>query len=155
MCPVSSIDAKQFENSYITFSLPDDWNCALEDAEWVSNGNFSMIAILTAKFVGPQDTPRSYFYHMEELGEQKGVVVERPARETLIGQVIWLDAVLSNTEVDGYQTRYLVRTEGTIGVLVTFSAHHSVVDSAREISDGIARSVEINSYMARPELQRH
>lgn len=157
---MSPAEAKRFENSYIAFDLPDDWTCTLEDTEWVckppanASGQISMIVILTAKFVGPQDTPQSYLRHIEGLGGQAGVVVDRPARETLIGQVIWLDALLSNTEIEGYQTRYLARTEGKIGVLVTFSAHHSVASGAQAISDEVARSVEVNSYLARPELQQ-
>lgn len=152
--------AKQFENSYIAFDMPDDWTCALEDTEWVCNppadpnGKFPMMVILTAKFVGPDDSPQTYLHHIEELGERPGVVVNEPGRERLIGQVIWLDATLSNTEVEGYRTRYLARTEGRIGVLFTFSAHTSVTDTAKEISDRIARSVEVNSYTARAELQQ-
>jgi hypothetical protein len=150
--------AKHFENTYVGFDLPDDWSCKLEAYEWVCkpppglNGRVSMMVILTAKIVGKGDSPQLYIRHLEEIGDRDGVIIDSPPVDRLIGQTIWLDASLWNSELPNYKTRYLVRTEGRLGVLVTFSAHRSVPEQARAISDMIAGSVEVNSYVARPEL---
>lgn len=156
---VGPAQAKSFENTYVKFEIPDDWQCSLEDTEYVCkppaglDGKYSMIVILTAKEVGPMDSPQIYTQHLEDVGRQAGVETVRAPTSTLIGQVIWLDAIYKNSEVRNYQTRYLARTEGNLGVLVTFSAHLSVADQAQAISDQIAKSVQVNSYRARPELR--
>jgi hypothetical protein len=112
-----------------------------------------MMAILTAKEVGPMDSPQLYIQHLtDEVAKEAGVQTVREPTSTLIGQVIWLDATYRNSEIRDYQTRYLARTEGNLGVLVTFSAHRSVASRAQAISDQIAKSVRVNSYLARPEL---
>ncbi|KAK43905.1 hypothetical protein BG60_09330 [Caballeronia zhejiangensis] len=158
---VNLTEAKPFANTYISFDIPDDWQCNLEVTEFVcrppadSNGKYSMIAILTAKEVGETDSPQLYIQHLQDdVGSTAGVETVRAPTSTLLGQAIWLDATYLNSEVKNYQTRYLARTEGNLGVLVTFSAHRSVVDQAQSISDGIAKSVQVNSYLARPELNQ-
>lgn len=151
--------AKRFENSYISFDVPDNWTCGKEDDDYVcsppldANGKKNMIAILTAKFAGPGDSPQLYKDHLQQLGTKQGVKVDVAPDDTLIGQFMWIDATLENTEIKNYSTRYLARTEGDIGVLVTFSAHRSVSTQAQPISDMIAKSVQVNSYFAHPELR--
>lgn len=152
--------AKSFANTYVSFDIPDDWQCSLEKTEYVCkppagpDGKYSMIVILTAKEVGPMDSPQLYIQHLQnDVGTKAGVKTVRAPTSTLIGQVIWLDAIYLNSEVKNYQTRYLARTEGNLGVLVTFSAHRSVAKQAQAISDQIAKSVQVNSYRARPELE--
>jgi hypothetical protein len=152
--------AKSFANTYVSFDIPDDWQCRLEETEFVCkppagpDGKYSMIVILTAKEVGSMDSPQLYIQHLQdEVATKSGVETVQAPTSTLIGQVIWLDAIYWNSEVPNYKTRYLARTEGNLGVLVTFSAHRSVADEAQAISDQIARSVQVNSYRARPELE--
>lgn len=151
--------AKRFENSYISFDVPDAWTCEKEDGEYVcsppvdANGKRSMIAILTAKFAGPDDSPQLYKEHLQQLGTKRGVKVDVAPDDTLIGQFMWIDATLENTEIANYSTRYLARTEGDIGVLVTFSANKTVKSQAQPISDMIANSVQVNSAFAHPELR--
>ncbi|SOE91494.1 hypothetical protein SAMN05446927_8422 [Caballeronia arationis] len=157
---VGPAQSKSFANTYVSFDMPNDWQCVLEETEYVCkppagpDGKYSMIAILTAKEVGPMDSPQLYIQHLQDdVGTTAGVETVRAPKSTLIGQVIWLDAIYLNSEVKNYQTRYLARTEGNLGVLVTFSAHLSVANQAQAISDQIAKSVQVNSYRARPELQ--
>ena len=154
------VDAKHFENNYVAFDLPEGWSCDKEGDDWVceptkdAQGKVNMMAVVTAKYVGPDDSPQLYIRHIENEAKRPGIILVTPPRSTLINASIWLDAALANSEVKGYQTRYLVRTEGNIAVAVTFSAHHSVADKGTLISDVIAKSVQVNSAMAVPELQK-
>ncbi|WP_431819504.1 hypothetical protein [Burkholderia sp. F1] len=157
---VGSAQAKSFANTYLSFDIPDEWQCRLEETEYVClppanpEGKYSMTVILTAKEVGPIDSPQLYIQYLQDVvGTKAGVETVRAPTSTLIGQVIWIDAIYWNSEVKDYQTRYLARTEGNLGVLVTFSAHRSVANQAQAISDRIAKSLQVNSYRARPELQ--
>ena len=154
------VAAAHFANSYVSFDMPDGWTCTLEETEFVCrpprppDGRYSMLVILTAKEVGKTDSPQLYMRHLQGIGRRAGVVVAVPPKNTLIGQALWLDASFWNSEVQNYRTRYLVRTEGDIGVMVTFSSHSSASEEADRISDLIARSVMVNSSFARPELRQ-
>lgn len=148
-----------FHNSYVSFDMPDGWTCKVEETEYVCyppppGVRHSMGVILTAKMVGGVDSPQLYLRHLEEVGRRPEVTVGQTPRQTLIGDSLWVDGSFWNSELRDYETRYLVRTEGDIGVLVTFSAHRSVATQAKAISDLIARSVVVNSKLARPELRQ-
>ena len=167
MCHVAAIviamspqpaGATRFHNSYVSFDMPDGWACKLEETEFVCyppppDGRHSMGVILTAKQVGRVDSPQLYLRHLEEVGRRPEVTVGQAPKQTLIGDSLWIDGSFWNSELRDYETRYLVRTEGDIGVLVTFSAHRSVVAQAKAVSYLIARSVVVNSKFARPELR--
>src|SRR5471030_1647928 len=97
---VGPAQAKSFANTYVSFDIPDDWQCSLEETEYVckppadADGKYSMIAILTAKEVGPMDSPQLYIQHLQDdVGTAAGVETVRAPKSTLIGQVIWLDAI--------------------------------------------------------------
>jgi hypothetical protein len=147
-------EAKHFRNTYVSFDIPDNWTCDLEETEYVcqppldANGKAAMIAILTAKRIGLDDSPEQYMQHVKDAEKQPGVEVVVPPHDELIGEALWLDASLRNSEVLHYTTRYLAREEGNIAVLVTFSAHRSVDDKAKPVSDLIASSVVINAQRA-------
>jgi hypothetical protein len=152
-------NAKPFSNSYVAFAVPDDWSCDLDDTEWTceppkdANGKVSMLIVLTAKCVGPSDSPQLYLSHLEEVSRRPGITTVVKPKERLFGGLIWLDGTLGNSEIKNYDTRYLVRNEGDIGVAVTFSWHAGTDAQATPISDKIAKSVVVNSAMARPELR--
>lgn len=153
--------AAHFSNSYVAFDLPDGWACKLEETEFVcepadeAHGKRAMIVILTAKEVGKDDSPQLYRQELETIGQRSGVVVDQPPKDSLIGRSLWIDASLWNSEVPDFKTRYLARTEGDVGVLVTFSAHRSMAAQAAAISDLIAASIILHSEFVRPEVRQH
>ena len=151
--------AARFANSYVTFDLPDDWKCIQEQSEWVckplanADGKVTMIVILAAKLVGPGDSPQLYTDHLNKEALKDGVSMAILPQQTLIGQSIWLDATLKNSEIRYYKTRYLARTEANIAVLITFSAHRLAGNQGQIISDALARSVQITGPYALPDIQ--
>ena len=57
--------AKTFQNSYIRFEIPDNWNCAQEGIAWVCAPASSLDArealiVVTAKVAGPEDNLAAY-----------------------------------------------------------------------------------------------
>ncbi len=159
----ASAEPKTFRTAFLSLELPEDWTCALEETEWVCtpppdrNGKFAMLVVFTAKEVGADDSPQLYIEHLEERARQEGLKVLVAPSSTLIGRSLWLDATIEGSEQPGYTTRYLGRTAGDLGVLVTFSAHRSAKAVADPISAGIANSVEVDETFARRErrLPRH
>ncbi|MFN8943857.1 MAG: hypothetical protein ACK5WZ_04440 [Pseudobdellovibrionaceae bacterium] len=127
--------AKLFKNAYISFELPNAWQCKLEQTEWVCRSDDSKeskeaIIILTAKEVGPSDSIQLYEQHLNNpiklrvaspFGNESKVTYK--AQNKKINEQDWLDGLHLGSEVPNYYTRYLATIKDQIAVLVTFSAH--------------------------------
>jgi hypothetical protein len=127
--------AKVFHNAYVSFELPDRWDCQIETTEWVCRSQVSpqdsreAIIILTAKEAGPSDNLQAYEQHLKQskvIASRSG----RPAQSQILkvqvtninGQA-WVDGMHLGSEVPNYYTRYMATVRDRIGILVTFSAH--------------------------------
>lgn len=126
--------AKTFTNSYVSFELPDKWDCVLEQTEWVCRPTApdqqqQAIIILTAKEVGPSDSLPAYEAHLKTPRQITGRAGNMIMSEILtvegkkIADQPWMDGFHKSSEVQNYLTRYLATTKDKIAVLVTFSAH--------------------------------
>jgi hypothetical protein len=127
--------AKQFKNAYISFEIPDRWDCQLEATEWVcrsqdSNESKEAIIILTAKEVGPTDSLSIYEGHLKtpitatlKTGVAFQSQVVTSPQQKKINNLIWIDGFHLSSEIQNYYTRYLATIKEKIAVLVTFSAH--------------------------------
>jgi hypothetical protein len=85
--------------------------------------------ILTAKFVGAEDTLGDFKRHLEQRAAQLGPkAVRKPPTVVLIQDILWVDATLAGSEAPNYDTRYLVTARNEISVIFTFSAHRSTYE---------------------------
>lgn len=128
-------DAKLFKNVYVSFELPDAWDCALEGTEWVCRNNKNpqaareAIIILTAKEAGPVDNANAYFAHLSAVRTLTGAngtpsqskILQVKTR--VISNHPWVDAMHLGSEISNYYSRYLATTKDALGILVTLSAH--------------------------------
>ncbi|PWU12812.1 MAG: hypothetical protein C5B49_15745 [Bdellovibrio sp.] len=115
--------------------MPDNWNCKLEQTEWVCRSDDSQqakeaVIILTAKEVGPMDSYEAYVNHLNTPQQVNygnlGVTTSRivyPPKKTMINNQLWIDGLHMGSEVPSYFTRYLTAIKNKIAVLITFSAH--------------------------------
>lgn len=126
--------AKLFKNSYISFELPDRWECSTEATEWicrslVQENSKQAIIILTAKEVGPSDSLEQYDAYLKTVktipgfkGEPLRSTVKHVKRTKIAGHE-WVDSLHLASELPSFYTRYLATTKQRIAILVTFSAH--------------------------------
>jgi hypothetical protein len=131
-------EAKLFRNSYVSFELPNQWDCKLTDTEWVCRyenpsrlESKEAVIILTAKEVGPTDNLSAYESYLKTpkqvasaLGTPMRSGVFNVLQRQINGQP-WVDGLHGNSEVRDYYTRYLATVKDRIAVLVTYSAHKS------------------------------
>ncbi|HVK61994.1 MAG TPA: hypothetical protein VM432_10605 [Bdellovibrionales bacterium] len=129
-----SAHAKIFRNAYVSFELPEKWDCVLEQTEWVCRPTDPAIArqaiiILTAKEVGPMDSLAQYTSHLQtprtiasRTGQPMTSQILKVENRTIANHT-WVDGMHRGSEVPNYITRYLATTKDRIAVLVTFSAH--------------------------------
>jgi hypothetical protein len=127
-------NAKVFRNAYVSFEMPDTWDCKLETTEWVcrsSNQKESReaIIILTAKEVGPTDSFAAYTQHLntpqsvQNAGQASQSRVVYAPKQVKINDQVWIDGLQMGSEITSFFTRYLATIKDSIAVLVTFSAH--------------------------------
>ena len=128
-------NAKTFTNAYVSFELPDKWDCTLEQTEYVCRtsapgvDNREAVIILTAKEVGPADQLPLYMQHLKQartINSRSGQTLQSQVykvEQTTINNQPWIDGMHISSEVPNYYTRYLATTKDKIAILVTFSAH--------------------------------
>ncbi len=128
-------NAKVFRNAYVSFELPDKWDCALVQTEWVcrtSNPGVDSreaIIVLTAKETGPSDSLPAYEEHLKRprtvMGRNGQAIQSQVLKieQRRIDNFPWVDGFHLASEIPNYYTRYLATTKDKIAVLVTFSAY--------------------------------
>ena len=93
-----------FSNSFISFRLPDSWDCDLEETEWVCNevrgSRHPAILIMAAKEAGPDDTLDQYFDHLarpkfltDDKGQRLRLSVVQSVRREAIGTQMWVASI--------------------------------------------------------------
>lgn len=158
--------AKVFRNAYIAFELPDEWNCTLEQTEWVCRSTKEpdlkeAIVILTAKEVGPTDSFPLYESHLNNpitspssaAATQSKLIYK--AKYVQINNHKWLDGLHLSSEVPNYFTRYLATIKSRIAVLVTFSAHQKFYSKYSTMFHNAIMSMNViasSNLASKPEL---
>ena len=166
LSPLTSY-AKIFRNAYISFEMPDSWNCKLEQTEWVCRSeqgkeSREAVIILTAKEVGPTDSFVLYENHLKapvaapsKTGQTVLSKVVYPPKNVNINDQPWIDGLHAGSEVKNYYTRYLATIKDKIAILVTFSAHQSFYAKyAQDFFKTIKslRVIATKDLLSRPDL---
>jgi LPXTG-motif cell wall-anchored protein len=145
------VQAKLFQNSYVSFELPANWDCTLDGTEWVCVSKFAKqakeaIIILTAKEAGATDSLISYKAHINtprSLPDNKGKMVPSKVlalpKERLIANHTWVDGMHLGSEINSYYTRYLATIKDKLAILITLSAHK---DHYTKYSSDFLKAVE-------------
>ena len=130
------VSAKLFRNSYVTFELPDRWNCHMKQTEWICDGGGhskkEAVIILTAKELGVQDSLDQYFAYLKQPKQivgPKGRPLkseEKFIKKIKLAQHEWVDGLHLSSEVPNFYTRYLATTKKGVAILVTFTANKTV-----------------------------
>lgn len=160
------VQAKVFRNAYIAFEMPDDWNCNLEQTEWVCRSGKlpdmkEAIIILTAKEVGPTDSFPMYESHLNspisanaQTASTKSKMIYK-AKYVQINNQQWLDGLHLGSEVPNYFTRYMATIKNKIAVLVTFSAHEKFYAKYSTMFHNAIMSMRViasQNLSSRPEM---
>lgn len=150
--------ADKFENSYVSFNLPDGWKCKREETEFVctppnpSGKGYAAMMILAAKEPGPDDTLAAYVTHLgkDPPASGQGSLVKPPVRVNVQG-TLWIDATLLGSEVPNYYTRYMATIKDDVAVLYTFSVHKTRYE---ELAGALTLAVQTLQVRARAQQGR-
>jgi hypothetical protein len=131
---VSQAHAAVWSNQFVQFELPPQWQCTLEQSEWICQNTVETkkrdgIIVLAAKIRGDQDSLENYHAHLKlqkNFTSVQGKPVKSEVKYTKqaeINQQTWIDSLQQDSEIPGFYTRYLATVIQDIGVLVTYSIH--------------------------------
>ena len=156
------VSAKPFSNNYITFDMPDTWLCRAEGGQYICqpsspNQSKEAIVVMAAKIKGPDDDMERYKTRLNEKREVKDIKGNKYASSvkytkfTPIKGIIWVDSMSESSEVPGFITRYLATVQKGKGILVTFSAHKSVIDNYNAAFMQMVNSIKVSDNIPAPE----
>lgn len=157
-CPASP--AKIFQNSYVAFEVPNDWNCVQEGVAWSCTPlntvqSREAIIVLAAKIAGPEDNLPSFLTILKQpkkimtkVGTPMGSKVMY-AQPRMLAKQNWVQAQHLGSEIESYYTLYLATLKDKLAILVSFSAEKDHYQSYNSIFDKAIKSLKI---VARDEL---
>ena len=144
-CTSPFLNAKIFSNAYISFKIPDGWNCVSDKTEWICRHkklkeSKEAVIILTSKKANlARDNLSAYTKHLQRpqliYSKNKKILTSKVihVKSARISGKQWIDAWHLNSEVPNYYTRYLATVQNGLGILVTFSSHRAVYTKYNKI----------------------
>lgn len=135
-----SSQAKTFQNSYVSFELPDTWKCVQEGVAWTCDPqgpsrSKEAVIVLTAKVAGPEDNLDHFLTYLKEpkkLITDVGTPMPSQAvyaRETAIGGDKWIEAQHIGSEIPDYTTLYLATVKSHLALLLSFRPPAAILNS--------------------------
>ena len=151
--------AKTFSNSYVSFDLPEGWNCLLQATEWVCRHGEDKTAkeaiiIFTAKEAGSTDSLEQYARHLrtpQTHGAKSSTpskVIKEPA-QVMIMNYPWIEGLHQDAEIKNYITRYLATVSEGVAVGFSFTAHKEVYDHYHPLFFKAAQTLKITAKRAK------
>ena len=134
------VQAKFFQNSYISFEIPETWKCKPFGTDWVCHSKLQgkkveALITSTAKISGPNDTLDQYLSYLQEPKTWYNIKKEQitsttvlPAKKSFINKYPWIDSIHKNSEIKSYISRYAgtvccKNSPSQLGILLVLSAH--------------------------------
>lgn len=160
LCLGLNAQAKVFQNSYVSFEVPNDWNCAQEGVAWSCTPlnaiqSKEAIIVLAAKIAGPEDNLPSFLNILKapkkittKVGTPMGSKVMYAQPRMLAGQN-WIQAQHLGSEIEDYYTLYLATLKDKLAILISLSAEKDHYQAYNGIFDKAVKTLKI---VARDEL---
>lgn len=142
----------EFANQYVSFSLPNGWECGLEGSEWVcqhtnKSRRKEAIMILAAKLRGNHDNLTDYMSYLRKVksftlpGGKTQYSEPKYTKNSTIHNHPWVDSLHLASEVPGFYTRYLATVKEDLGIAVTFSVAKSHYNEYQGVFDRIVQTL--------------
>lgn len=147
-------EAKTFQNSYLAFEVPDDWNCLQEGVAWTCTPQKAIeakeaVIVLAAKVAGPEDNLNSFLNYLKQpkkitttVGTPMPSQVMYAQNRTLAG-IPWVQAQHFGSEIQEYYTLYLATVKDQLSILVSFSAERNQYQKYNPIFDKAMKTLKI------------
>lgn len=147
-------EAKTFQNSYISFDVPNNWNCLQEGVAWTCTPqnpteSKEAVIVLAAKVAGPEDNLGTFLNYLKQpkkvatkIGTPMPSQVMYAQQRTLASNP-WIQAQHLGSEIQDYYTLYLATVKDQLAILVSFSAEKSRYQVYNPIFDRAMKTLRI------------
>lgn len=147
-----------------SFELPEGWRCTRQGTEQVCGTKQRpnpAIAIITAKYRGPQDTMEAYEAHLKKpqpvaaAGPSKATEISRVefVRRQRIAGRDWVVALHFGSEVPNYYTYYYAGLSSHVAALMTFSVHKDHVQERKPQIDVMVSTLSMHQRPVMPSVR--
>lgn len=149
-------EAKTFQNSYISFELPDNWNCLQEGVAWTCTPAGVLeakeaVIVLAAKVAGPEDNInnfKNYLAQPKKITTKVGTPMPSQvmySRERVLANGQWVQAQHLGSEIQEYYTLYLATVKEQLAILVSFSSERNRYQVYNPIFDKAIKTLKITA----------
>lgn len=152
----SAASAKVFQNSYVSFEVPDNWGCIQEGVAWTCTSQDVIeakeaVIVLASKVAGPEDTMINFMNHLKKpknIATKVGTNMPSQvmyAQEREVGGQKWIQAQHLGSEINNYYTLYLTTVKEKLAILVSFSAERTKYQKYNPVFDGAVKTLKITA----------
>lgn len=149
-------EAKTFQNSYVSFDVPDNWACLQEGVAWTCTpsdpkGSREAVIVLAAKVAAPEDNIVNFLNFLREPKKIKTRVgTPMPSQvmycqQRKLGNHTWVQAQHLGSEIEEYYTLYLATVKEQLAILVSFSAEKNTYKTYNPIFDRAIKTLKITA----------
>lgn len=147
-------EAKTFQNSYVSFEVPDNWTCLQEGVAWTCTPSAPLdskeaVIVLAAKVAGPEDNLTNFLNYLKQpkkittkVGTPMPSQVMYAQPRQLAGNQ-WVQAQHLGSEIQEYYTLYLATVKEQLAILVSFSAERNRYQKYNPIFDKAMKTLKI------------
>lgn len=146
--------AKVFQNSYVSFEVPNDWNCMQEGVAWTCTpispvASKEAVIVLAAKIAGPEDNLNSFLNFLKtpkKIATKVGTPMPSQvmyAQPRMLAGSKWIQAQHLGSEIQNYYTLYLATVKDQLAILVSFSADRNQYGKYNPIFDMAMKTLKI------------
>lgn len=146
--------AKTFQNSYVSFEVPDNWSCLQEGVAWTCTPTTpaesrEAVIVLAAKVAGPEDNLVNFATYLKEPKKIKTHVgTPMPsqvmyAQQRALGGHTWVQAQHLGSEIQEFYTLYLATVKDQLAILVSFSAEKTRYSKYNPVFDRAIKTLKI------------
>lgn len=148
--------AKIFKNSYVSFEVPDNWNCIQEGVAWTCTPATPIeareaVIVLAAKVAGPEDNLvnfQTYLGQPKKLATKVGTPMPSQvmyAQERTLAGTKWIQAQHLGSEIQQFYTLYLATVKDSLAILISLSAEKSKYPNYNGVFDRAIKTLRITA----------
>jgi hypothetical protein len=149
-------EAKTFQNSYVSFEVPDNWNCLQEGVAWTCTPagvleSKEAVIVLAAKVAGPEDNLnnfQAFLAQPKKITTKVGTPMPSQvmySRQRMLANSQWVQAQHLGSEIQEYYTLYLATVKDQLAILVSFSSERNRYQVYNPIFDKAIKTLKITA----------
>lgn len=148
--------AKLFKNSYVSFEVPDNWDCIQEGVAWTCTpkgpvDSREAVIVLAAKVAGPEDNLVNFQTHLSQpktIATKVGTPMPSKvmyAQQRVLAGTKWVQAQHLGSEITEFYTLYLATVKDALAILVSFSAERTKYGKYNPVFDRAMKTLKITA----------